>query len=409
MRSLATPSLGESSLCAVLTFGRCFVACQRLGPTSFLRSMKLSRLICLFLTLSLGVCAQDTLFWAHGGAQYMNREGPYIAHIQFASEEKRIFNVTVEDVYGATVGSGSTTVGPTVDAKESVFVYYTQLLTVGNTYTVRVDMTKEDGVKVAGVARNHVAVVDKIRFATELTSIGLTSGYLLDVVYTASEARSIVIALKEPTDFSYLGSKRVDVPAGDGVAMSIPVGYGGAGGSLYPNQPCIMRADIRPLQHPAKDRLDRTERNVVAGYAVVTSSATPTPMPTPTPTMPQTPTPSATAAVSTPNPPAPIIPFLHYEVVPTQLFRRQSNEIRATYSAPQSGLAVQLRIKDSANKVVLINEISVSAGSGTVTMNFILRGNSATGTANVRLALIPAGGVWNQKVIPGVFSFPDVM
>eukprot|EP00190_Bangiopsis_sp_CCMP1999_P004460 CAMPEP_0198730648 /NCGR_PEP_ID=MMETSP1475-20131203/25469_1 /TAXON_ID= ORGANISM="Unidentified sp., Strain CCMP1999" /NCGR_SAMPLE_ID=MMETSP1475 /ASSEMBLY_ACC=CAM_ASM_001111 /LENGTH=360 /DNA_ID=CAMNT_0044493481 /DNA_START=16 /DNA_END=1094 /DNA_ORIENTATION=+ len=219
----------------------------------------------------------------HGFPGHINVNGPYVARVEYEAPQAGQLRCRIVG-NGISAANVVSVPASSVRRHETVQVALPQRLREGLDYTVHLELL-QNGRVVRSRSSVSRAAIEQMRFANTAATVPVGEDpFGLDLVYTATERRYLVIAVKDMADEVYLGSLRQYLPAGRDVRVRVRVNVRRP---FNAGERCIVRADIRPVDETEGNRLDRCERDSIAtvgGVAPATPSPTPSARPTPTPT-----------------------------------------------------------------------------------------------------------------------------
>mmetsp|Transcript_11900 Transcript_11900/g.36265 ORF Transcript_11900/g.36265 Transcript_11900/m.36265 type:complete len:333 (-) Transcript_11900:44-1042(-) len=201
--------------------------------------------------------------------------GPFVCYLAYNAPSDGSLTCTISGNGFSARAAVPVTAGSS--GYESVIVPYSETLTVGETYMVTASLVQGDSVAETA-RRRYRAVPDDIKFGRDMSTLpAMEDPFELPLIYSSSVRRSLVVAIKNPADDSYLGSHRAYLEPGTNVQRTVQVQLRRG---FRAGERCIIRADIRPVDGMAQSRLDRVETDSVAvlpGVAEARVALTPVP------------------------------------------------------------------------------------------------------------------------------------
>mmetsp|Transcript_351 Transcript_351/g.1180 ORF Transcript_351/g.1180 Transcript_351/m.1180 type:complete len:376 (+) Transcript_351:158-1285(+) len=206
---------------------------------------------------------EERIGWAFGRPQFISSTGPYVAHVEFQVAGMRTIRAQLLDSKDDLLGE--TEVVESKSRKMSLTIDFNDKLVVGEEYRVHAVISDMKGEEIDETQAFLTAVEDSVKFADAVVALPAEQEKVnLTIIYSCSERRSVVVAVKNPEDSEYQGSARIYVEPGEEVTSVVPLTFRGAGGVLADGQEVILRVDIRPEDALASLRYDRDEINLVA-------------------------------------------------------------------------------------------------------------------------------------------------
>lgn len=248
--------------CVCLVGSRCFGATETLVVKNREAGVAMYMKKFLFLVSVIACCVADSVRWSNGSPTSLSVEEPYIAHVEYESTGQYLLRAKIEDERGVIVGIGYLDIVETAKlTRASVHVKFLGSIVSGEFYTVTVIVYSGSRV-LASVAAELLAFEDSARFAAGPVQVPCVSPHHVNVVYTATEKRDIVVILRDATDTINFGYGKTTVLPGTAQKTTIRVRYA-RGEDLSTRQKVILRIDLRPANAPKRERVDRAEVVVI--------------------------------------------------------------------------------------------------------------------------------------------------